>query len=203
MRIGLIVNGRLNTVSSGHLYDAQLVDCLYEAGDDVEVISLTESGFGKSLKYNFNRAFYDNLRRTNFDLLLQDAQSYPSLFWLNHKLRSEVSYPIVSLVHAVQHETEWRPWLKFAYRNLEQHYFQTVDALICSSQMARVSVENLLGDGIERPSMVAYPGSDRLPGSISQHEIVSRAQKPGPLHVLFIGGYEQRQALFSLVSALE
>ena len=202
MRIGLIVNGRLNTISSGHLYDAQLVDCLYEAGDDVEVISLSETSFSRNLKHNFNRAFFNNLRRENFDILLQDARSYPALFWLNHLLRSEISYPIVSIVQAVQHETEWRPWLKFTYRKLEQHYFQTVDALICSSRVARVSVENLVGDGIERPSMVGYAGSDRLPGSISQHEIVSRAQKPGPLHVLFIGGYEQRQALFSLVSAL-
>ncbi|MBE2221847.1 MAG: glycosyltransferase family 4 protein [Anaerolineae bacterium] len=202
MRIGLIVNGRLNTISSGHLYDAQLVNCLYERGDDVEVISLAEAGFSHALKYNFNRAFFNNLRRADFDLLLQDARAYPSLFWLNHKLRPEIPYPIVSIVNNVQHEAEWRPWLKFGYRHLEQRYFETADALICSSRMARVAVEKLLPDGEKRPSMVAYPGSDRLPGCISQHEIVARAQKPGPLHVLFVGSYEQRQALFSLVSAL-
>ena len=202
MHIGLIVNGRLNTVSSGHLYDAQLVDCLYEKGDDVEVISLAEAGFSRSLKHNFNRAFFNNLRRANFDLLLQDARAYPSLFWLNHKLRPEVPYPIVSIVHTVQYEAEWRLWLKFGYRNLEQRYFETIDALICSSRMARVAVEKLLPTGEERPSMVAYPGSDRLSASISQHEIVSRAQEPGPLRVLFVGGHEQRQALFSLISAL-
>jgi len=202
MRIGLIVNGRLNTVSSGHLYNAQLVDCLYEEGDDVEVVSLAGDGLGRALKHNFNRAFYDNLRRADFDLLLQDSRSYPSLFWLNHKLRSEIPYPIVSIAHTVQHETEWRPWLKFGYRKLEQRYFESTDALICSSRMARVAVEKLLPEREERPSMVAYPGSDRLPGGISQHEIIARAQKPGPLRVLFVGDYEQRQALFSLVSAL-
>jgi glycosyltransferase involved in cell wall biosynthesis len=202
MHIGLIVNGRLNTVSSGHLYDAQLVDCLYEEGNDVEVISLAETGFSRSLWHNFNRAFFDNLRRADFDLLLQDARTYPSLFLLNRWLRPEIPYPIVSIVHAIQHEPEWRPWRKFAYRKVEQRYFQTTDALICSSRTARVAVEKLLPEGEERPSMVAYPGSDRLPGYIGEHEIVSRAQKPGPLRVLFVGSYEQRQALFSLVSAL-
>lgn len=202
MRIGLIVNGRLNNISSGHLYDAQLADCLYAAGDDVDLISLAEVGFTRGIQHNFNRALFNNLRRADFDVLLQDARSYPSLFWLNHKLRLEISYPIVGIVHAVQHEVAWRPWLKFGYRYLEQRYFTTTDALVCSSQMARVAVEKLMADGGERPSMVAYPGSDRLPDAISEHEIVSRAQKPGPLRVLFVGGYEQRQALFSLVSAL-
>ncbi|PID87059.1 MAG: hypothetical protein CSB13_01280 [Chloroflexi bacterium] len=202
MRIGLIVNGRLHSVSSGHLYDAQLVSCLYEEGDDVEVISLSDAGFTQSLKQNLNRAFFDNLRRANFDLLLQDARTYPALFWLNQRLQPETPFPIVSIVHAVQHEAEWLPWLKFGYRKLEQRYFETADAFICSSRMARVSVEKLLNDTQERPSMVAYPGSDRLPSSISPHDIVSRAQKPGPLHVVFVGGYEQRQALFSLVTAL-
>jgi len=106
MHIGLIVNGRLNTVSSGHLYDAQLVDCLYEEGNDVEVISLAETGFSRSLWHNFNRAFFDNLRRADFDLLLQDARTYPSLFLLNRWLRPEIPYPIVSIVHAIQHEPE-------------------------------------------------------------------------------------------------
>jgi len=202
MRIGLIVNGRLNTPSTEHLYAAQLVDCLYEEGDDVEVIPLADASFSRAIKTNFNRAFLDNLRRADFDLLLQDARAYPSLFLLNQRLKPEIPYPIVSLVHAVQHEAEWRPWAKFGYRQLEQRYYESVDALICSSRMARVAVENLLPAGAERPSMVAYPGGDRLQGEISPHEIVSRAQKPGPLRVLFVGGYEQRQALFSLASAL-
>ncbi len=202
MRIGLIVNGRLNSISSGHLYDAQLVDCLYEEGDDVEVISLAGAGFSQSLKHNFNRAFFENLRRADFDLLLEDSRAYPSLFWLNHKLRPEIPYPIVSIVHNIQHEVEWRPWLKYAYRKLERRYYENTDALVCSSRAARMAVEKLLEDEAERPSMVAYPGSDRLPGSISSHEIVSRAQKPGPLRIVFVGGYEQRQALFSLISAL-
>jgi glycosyltransferase involved in cell wall biosynthesis len=202
MRIGLIVNGRLKMISSGHLYDAQLVDCLYQEGDDVEVISLAEKSFVRSLKNNFNRALLDNLRRADLDLLLQDARAYPSLFLLNQWLRPEIPYPIVSIVHTIQSETEWRPWTKFGYRQLEQRYFETVDALICSSRMARVAVEKLLPEGQERPSMVAYPGGDRLIGGITPHEIVARAQKPGPLRVLFVGDYEHRQALFSLISAL-
>lgn len=202
MRIGLIVNGRLNTPSTEHLYAAQLVDCLYEEGDDVEVIPLAKASLSRAIKTNFNRSFLDNLRRADFDLLLQDARAYPSLFLLNQRLKLEIPYPIVSIVHAVQYEREWRPWAKFGYRQLEQRYYESVDALICSSRMARVAVENVLSEGAERASMVAYPGGNRLYGELSPHEIVSRAQKPGPLRILFVGGYEQRQALFSLVSAL-
>ena len=202
MRIGLIVNGRLHPISSEHLYDAHLVDCLYQKGDDVEVISLPDAGFGRALKDNWNRTLWNNLRHADFDLLLQDAHTAPSLFLLNQRLRSGIPYPLVSIVHTVSHEAEWRPWTKFIRRQVEQRYLQTVDAFICSSRTARVAVERLLPDGEERPSMVAYPGGDRLQPAISPHEIVSRAQAPGPLRILFVGGYKQRQALFSLVSAL-
>jgi glycosyltransferase involved in cell wall biosynthesis len=202
MRIGLIVNGRLHPISSEHLYDAYLVDCLYQKGDDVELISLPVGGYGRALRHNWNRAFLNNLRHADFELLLQDAHTAPSLFLLNQWLRPEISYPLVSIVHTISHEAEWRPWTKFARRQVEQRYLQTVDAFICSSRTARVAVEKLLPDEEERPSMVAYPGGDRLQPAISPHEIVSRAQAPGPLRILFMGGYEQRQALFSLVSAL-
>ena len=55
MRIGLIVNGRLRSLSGAQLYDAQLVSWLYQEGDDVEVISLPEASFSKALANNLNR----------------------------------------------------------------------------------------------------------------------------------------------------
>jgi glycosyltransferase involved in cell wall biosynthesis len=202
MRIGLIINGRLRSLSGAHLYDAQLVNWLYQEGDDVEVISLPEASFSKALANNLNRSFYENLRRADFDLLLQDAHTYPSLFWLNQSLRSEIPYPIVTLVHAVPSETERRPWVRIARRQMERSYFGAVDAFVCSSRLARMAVEKLMTDGQERPSMVAYPGGDRFHAAISEHEIVSRAQAPGPLRLLFVGDAKQHPALFNLVTAL-
>lgn len=202
MRIGLIVNGRLHALAANHLYDVQLVDWLYHMDDDVAVIPLPEAGLYHALRHNVSEVFFEHLRLAQFDLLLQDAAAYPSLFWLNHRLRQEAPYPIVAIVQALPSETEWRPWLKHGRRFLEQHYFETVDAFICSSQAARVAVEKITADGVERPSMVAYPGGDRLPIRISEHEIISRAQAQGPLRILFVGRYEQRQALISLLSAL-
>jgi hypothetical protein len=99
MKIGLIIYGRLQTLSGGYLYDRQLVEHLEAAGDEVEIISLPWEGYGRSLLHNVWFALAEQLRLAEFDLLLQDELNHPSLFWLNRRLRGHISYPIVSIVH--------------------------------------------------------------------------------------------------------
>ncbi|MCA9873399.1 MAG: glycosyltransferase, partial [Anaerolineales bacterium] len=109
--------------------------------------------------------------------------------------------PIVSVVRHLRSDERHSPWLQSLYRTVEQHCLASVDAFIANSRTTRISVENLLPD--QRPTMVAYPGGDRLLPDISQHTIVARAQKPGPLRILFVGNLIRRKGLHTLLAALE
>ena len=54
MHVGLLIYGRLDTVSGGFIYDRNLVRYLREAGDRVDVISLPWRRYGLSLLDNLN-----------------------------------------------------------------------------------------------------------------------------------------------------
>ncbi|MBK8988413.1 MAG: glycosyltransferase family 4 protein [Chloroflexi bacterium] len=206
MRIGLLIYGRLETLSGGYLYDRQLVELLQRHGDEVEIISLKPSSYGRHLIHNLDGALFSHLRDTPYDLLLQDELNHPSLFWLNWQLRPFIHYPIVSIVHHLRSDERHSPWLLPAYRAIEQRYLASVDAVIANSRTTLHRVEALLPGQppamAQRPAMVAYPGGDRLLPDVSQHTIVSRAQKPGPLRILFVGNLIRRKGLHTLLAAL-
>ena len=201
MRIGLVIYGRLDTLSGGYLYDRKLVEMLQRHGDEVQIISLKPSGYGRHLTHNFDNTLFTHLRDADYDLLLQDELNHPSLFYMNRQLRPYITYPIVSIIHHLRSDERHSPWLLPLYRTVEQHYLTSVDAFICNSRTTRTSVEDLLPD--QRPTMVAYPGGDRLMPDISQHTIVARAQRPGPLRILFVGNLIRRKGLHTLLSALD
>ncbi len=202
MRIGLMIYGRLDTLSGGYLYDRHLVRLLRQQGDEVDVISLTAGSYGRHLSHNFNQELFAYLRQADYDLLLQDELCHPSLFWLNGQLRPLVAYPIVSIVHHLRSDEHHRPWLQPLYRTIEQRYLAANDAFICNSRTTRIRVENLLPNPTAYPTMVAYPGGDHLKPDVSPHAIVARAQRPGPLRILFVGNLIPRKGLHTLLAAL-
>ncbi|MBK7917391.1 MAG: glycosyltransferase family 4 protein [Chloroflexi bacterium] len=200
MRIGLVIYGRLDTLSGGYLYDRKLVDMLQRHGDEVQIVSLKPSSYGRHLTHNFDNTIFNHLRDAEYDLLLQDELNHPSLFYLNRQIRPLVHYPIVSIVHHLRSDERHSPWLLPLYRAIEQRYLASVDAFIANSRTTRIRVENLLPD--QRPTMVAYPGGDRFNPDVSPHTIVARAQQPGPLRILFVGNLIRRKGLHTLLAAL-
>lgn len=201
MRIGLLIYGRLDTLSGGYLYDRYLVEYLQRQGDEVEILSLPPARYGRTLVDNWNGRLLNHLRTADYDILLQDELNHPSLFHLNRLLRPQVRYPIVSIVHHLRSDERHPFWLMPLYRAIEQRYLATVDAFICNSQTTRARVENLLP--ALRPTMVAYPGGDRLMPDISPHAIIARAGRPGPLRILFVGSLIRRKGLHTLLAALD
>lgn len=200
MHIGLIIYGSLDSISGGYLYDRKLVAHLRAQGDKVEVISLPWSNYGRHLGHNLSRTLYQRLRDAPFDLLLQDELNHPSLFCLNQRLRREVTYPLISIVHHLR-SSEGRPaWQNWFYRWVEQRYLASVDGFIFNSHTTRQVVWGLVGSS--SPSVVGYPAGDRLQPAVSREMIRARAAQDGPLRLLFVGNVMARKGLHVLLSAL-
>lgn len=191
MKIGLVIYGSLDTLSGGYMYDRKLVEYLRAQGDTVEIISLPWRNYAAHLTDNFSFKLPSDL-----DILIEDELNHPSLINANRKPHT---YPIISLVHHLRC-SELRPkWLKDFYRVIEKEYLNTVDGFIFNSQTTQGVVNELLVT--ERPSVVAYPPTDRFGEAILETEIKSRATRQ-PLQILFLGNVMERKGLHTLLKAV-
>jgi glycosyltransferase involved in cell wall biosynthesis len=192
MRIGFVIYGSLNTLSGGYMYDRKLVEYLRAQGDSIEIISLPWRNYAAHLTDNFSFNLPGNL-----DILIQDELNHPSLIGAN---REKHPYPIVSLVHHLRC-SELRPnWHNDLYRIVEKKYLQSVDGFIFNSQTTKSVVNGLMVN--VKPSIVAYPPTDRFGDAISKEEIKSRAQNE-PLKILFLGNIIERKGLHILLEAIK
>jgi glycosyltransferase involved in cell wall biosynthesis len=192
MKIGLVIYGSLDTVSGGYLYDRKLVEYLRAQGETVEIISLQWRNYIAHLTDNFRL----RLPR-DFDLIIEDELNHPSLLFANRK---QHPYPIVSLVHHLRC-SELRPkWQNNLYRVVEKKYLQSVDGFIFNSKTTERVVTGVLESS--KPSIVAYPPTDRFSDkSILEEEIRERA-KSSELRVLFLGNVIYRKGLHTLIKAV-
>lgn len=200
MRIGLTIYGSLDTLTGGYLYDKIIVDNLRNLGDKVEVFSLPNRSYLQHLNDNFSRHFYRDLHQARLDVLLQDELNHPSLFLLNRRLKEQVGYPRVTIVHLLR-STESRSGLGNALsRWVEVQYLNSVEGVIFNSQDSQTLVQSMIGSA--RPGIVAYPGRDHLSLTLSRQDIENRAVESGPLRILFIGNLIRRKGLHVLLQAL-
>ena len=207
MKIGLVIYGSLETVSGGYLYDRKLVEYLRAQDDIVEVISLPWRNYASHLTDNLRFrlptlsviATFGKQSQNNqpFDVLVQDELNHPSLIWAN---QGKHPYPIVSLVHHLRC-SELRPkWQNALYRVVEKRYLQSVDGFIFNSKTTQGVVHDMIGD--RKPSIVAYPPTDRFGDkAISKEEICERANS-GELRILFLGNVIYRKGLHTLIKAV-
>ena len=200
MHLGLIIYGSLETLTGGYLYDRMLVEHLRRHGDQVDIISLPWRTYARHLGDNFSRRLFRRLRQAPFDALLQDELNHPSLFWLNRRLRKYRRYPIVTIVHLLRCSEPRPAWRNRLYRRVEKHYLAGLDGLVYNSQTTRTAVQELVGP--DRPAVVAYPGRDHLPSTVTPRQIAARSQAPGPLHILFVGNLTPVKGLHTLLQAL-
>jgi glycosyltransferase involved in cell wall biosynthesis len=200
VRIGLIIYGSLDTLTGGYLYDRLLVEHLRHQGDDVDVISLPWRTYARHLRDNFCPSLYRRLRQAQFDALLQDELNHPSLFWLNQRLRRVVRYPIVTIVHLLRCSEPRPRWQNRLYGWLERRYLAGLDGLVFNSRTTQTVVRRLLGS--PQPGVVAYPGRDHLPSTLTLPQIEARTQEPGPLRILFVGNLTPVKGLHTLLQAL-
>lgn len=195
MRIGIVIFGRLDTLTGGYLYNRKLVENLRCRGHEVEVISEPYSNY-----YRHLISLVGYLGKLPLDILLQDEAMHPAFFLLNPRLRARVSYPIISIVHHLR-SSEHRPsWQNRFYGDIERRYLMTVDGFVFNSHTTQRTVEKLMGTKF--PSVVAYPSGDRFLMYGTDKEIVTRAKQPGPLRIIFVGNIIRRKELHTLLAAL-
>jgi glycosyltransferase involved in cell wall biosynthesis len=191
MKIGLIIYGSIDTLSGGYLYDRKLVEYLRAQGDTVEIISLTWRNYASHLGDNLTFRLPSGL-----DILIQDELNHPSLIAAN---MSRGKYPVISLVHHLRC-SELRPgWQNTCYRIVEKQYLQSVDGFIFNSQTTKGVVNGIIGSG--KPSVVAYPPTDRFGQGMTEQAVVERAKR-APLRILFLGNVISRKGLHTLLNAI-
>ena len=215
MKLGLIIYGSLDTLSGGYLYDRKLVEYLRSRGDMVEIFSLPWRNYAAHLTDNFwfrlwspgarswnarqqvlPRRHGDAAGLQGLDILIQDELNHPSLIfanWGNHP------YPIISLVHHLRC-SELRPaWQNGFYKLVEKKYLQSVDGFIFNSKTTEKVVSDLIPS--KKPSIIAYPPTDRFGAPISEQEIADRVPR-GSLRILFLGNVIYRKGLHTLLKAV-
>ena len=191
MNIGLIIYGSLDSLSGGYLYDRKLVEYLRERGDSVEIISIPWRNYAAHLADNLHVKLPPKL-----DILIQDELNHPSLISAN---QGEHPYPIVSLVHHLRC-SELRPrWQNAIYRFVEKKYLNSVDGFIFNSETTESVVNSIVEN--RKPSIIAYPPTDRFGRPVSEHEIMERVKSPD-LRILFLGNVIHRKGLHTLLKAV-
>lgn len=191
MKVGLVIYGSLDTLSGGYLYDRKLAEYLRSQGDSVEIISLPWRNYFAHLTDNLTFKL-----PKGFDILIQDELNHPSLIGAN---RGKHPYPIISLVHHLRC-SELRPkWQNDFYRIIEKKYLGSVDGFIFNSQTTKEVVNGLIIN--KKPSIVAFPPTDRFGEAISEKEIIERS-KSTELRILFLGNVMERKGLHALLQAV-
>lgn len=199
MHIALIIYGDLRQASGGYLYDRYLVDHLRQRGHKVQVISMPWRRPLFAGLDNYSGKLFDKLKSLRIDLLLQDELNHPSLFLLNERLRKEVSYPIISIVHMLRSRAHAEHIFHWLTERVESQYLNSMDGFVFNSQETQRIVNSMLAR--PRPSVVAPPGGDRFKPKITEKKIRSRALQPGSLRVLFLGNLTRNKAAHLLIEA--
>ncbi len=192
MKLGFVIYGSLDTISGGYLYDRKLVEYLRAQGDTVEIISLPWRNYAAHLTDNLHYRLPKGL-----DILIQDELNHPSLLAAN---AGKHPYPIISLVHHLRCSELRSKWQNRLYRIIEKKYLQTVDGFIFNSMTTEKVVAGLIES--RKPSVVAYPPTDRFSDDTTTEEEIKERAKNNELRILFLGNVIYRKGLHTLLEAV-
>lgn len=193
MRIGLVIYGSLDTVTGGYIYDKKLVQFLYDNHCEVKIFSQYNGSFIKVVQNNFSKKSLDDIIDFSPDILLQDKMNYASLFFLNKKIKKYASFPIISIVHAMN------SFKNIFLAKIEKNYLNAVDGFIFNSFSTKTRVENKIG--VATSHTVAYPGKNNYQFDITEKDIFEKANV-SPIKIIFVANLLFNKGLHVLLKAL-
>jgi glycosyltransferase involved in cell wall biosynthesis len=201
MRVGWVIDGSLDQLSGGYLYDRLVIDHLRRVGVEVRLLSLPTGTYalrlGRGLRLRLDRW----AAAESVDVLVQDELSHPALVRANRGLaRTLPGLPRVGLVHHLRSSEPHHLMANAFFRQIERAYLASLNAFIFNSRTTRAVVERLVGTSA--PGTVAVPGADRLALALDPQTIRSRAGAAGPLRILFLGNVIRRKGLLTLIDAV-
>lgn len=195
MRISFIGPDAPNKVTGGLIYNRKVLEHLCGNGDEAQVVLLPRR-YPNNFVDNGSSKFRQWLAKPG-DLVLQDEVLHNPLFHLNGSLKN---VPKVAIVHHLTSSEPGGERKNKVIRAFEGRYLNSVDALIFASAATKSEAESLVQT--DTPSIIAYPGCDRLHVEITVSEILARAARPGPLQLLYVGNLIARKGLVYLLQAM-
>ncbi|NBB86076.1 MAG: glycosyltransferase [Bacteroidetes bacterium] len=200
MRIGLIIYGSINQQTGGYLYDRKLVEALRRDGHSVQLFSLPAGSYTAHLADNLRLGFAQRIAAANLDILLEDELNHPSLFLLNHLLRTACRCPIISIVHHLRASEQHPDLAQLLYRPVERQYLESVDGFIFNSHATKDAVYDLAPSVRSDPYTVAWPGR---PEVHDERPAPTGSSATDRVVLLFVGSIIERKGLRELAYALQ
>ena len=200
MEVGLVIYGRLETLTGGYLYDRFLAEALRSRGHRVEVISLAPKPYALGLLDNLSSDDAAPPAGRHFDLLLQDALCHPSLVVRNRRRGVRRRPQKVAVVHQLLCRQPRRRFLQHACAWVERSYLRTLDGILFTSRYTRDASRALIGRSV--PMRVVAPAGDRLGRCASRQSIIERSRRAGALELLFVGNLSPVKGLDRLIESL-
>lgn len=199
MNIGFLIYGKLSRRTGGYLYDTKLVEYLTKKDDHVKIISLPNKQYFDNIQYSFSSHLFNRLKKLDVDIFLQDVMCYPTLFFINRRLKQDTDIRLISIVHNLkQYETQ-NNQDNFAVRFFEKQYLETIDDFIFISNTARKSVEALLQRSVS--GLVALPGKNHL-GPKKRKKVTKSYCQNQRLKLVFVGNLFPNKGLHVLLRSL-
>ena len=200
MHLALVIYGSLDEISGGFLYDRQLVAHLQQRGHRVTTIALPWRSYARSLADNVSRHLTRTLGNPAFDLILQDELVHPSFVQLNRRLQRAKPVPIVALIHLLRSSENRTGGVRRLYAWIERRYLGSVKGFIYVNRHIENRVHSMLR--VSPPGVVAHPAGDHLVAELTPEAVVCRAQRPGPLEIIFVGNLTPLKGLHTVIAAL-
>jgi glycosyltransferase involved in cell wall biosynthesis len=181
MRIAWVLYGDLAQRTGGTIYDAEVVDGLRRAGDDVQVVSLPRARLAREL------------RDIAPDVVVGDELCFRELALAFRLLGRGGMRRVLLVHHLTAWESELAPLRRRVIRLVEALAMSASDRIVTTSQTTR---RRLVAEGVRTAIEVVLPGANRLKGERERER-----EREREAQFVFVGAIVPRKRVVELVRA--